>query len=106
MPSGITQKDPLVLGQEISEGVLTRSGHPHAVATQTTPQARHPPPNIPTLTVARHAPRPQPACRSTPVHARRLFTLANASARRSSVYFTPRCAGFATEANEFPDALA
>jgi hypothetical protein len=45
---GITQKDPLVLGQKISKGVLTRSGHPHAVATKrhrkhATPR-RHPRP--------------------------------------------------------------
>lgn len=63
--SGITRKDPFVLGQEWSEGVLARSGHPHVVATQTTPQAPHPHADIPALSVATPSPRPQTACRST-----------------------------------------
>ena len=34
------REDPLVLDQEICEGVLARSGHPQAVVTQTTLQAQ------------------------------------------------------------------
>jgi hypothetical protein len=67
MPSGITGRTPSQLSQEDSEGVLARTGPPHAVATTPTPQARQHPTNIPTLCVARPPYRPKRACRSTGV---------------------------------------
>jgi hypothetical protein len=66
MPSGITQKDPLVLGQEVARGSLRVQD----ILTLSPPQ-RHrkhagPPAAVLALSVAGPAPRPQPACRSTP----------------------------------------
>src|SRR5579884_1815128 len=60
------REDPLVLGQETSEGVLARTGHPQPVAPPTTPQGPTHPKAILAVTVARQPPCPQPTCRSTP----------------------------------------
>lgn len=59
------REDPLVLGQETSEGVLARSGHAHAVAIRTTGQARAHPAVVLALNVAGRPPHAQPWCRST-----------------------------------------
>jgi hypothetical protein len=56
------REDPLVLRQEINGGVLARSGHPHPVATSTTPQASHHHSHVLTLN------KPDPSTHHTTPH--------------------------------------